>query len=112
MGPVDALALLWFASNFAFERWPISTSAEYYCLVKQRLPRARALSEWYDFRASLELVQIIRPLLHHLASFRKVRCAVVCASVGVAHGVGKLVFNVIGTHAQHFIENGSRHSSE
>ena len=46
----------------------------------------------YHVRPCLELVQIVRPLLHHLETLYKVRSAVVCAPVRIAHGMGKLVF--------------------
>lgn len=48
-----------------------------------------------DFRASLELVKVIRPLLHHLAPLRQMRSAVVGAPVRVTAGVSKLVLDVI-----------------
>ena len=38
--------------------------------------------------------------------------AVVGASVGVAYCVRKLVFDQIGAHAQHFIQNRARHRPE
>ena len=44
----------------------------------------------YHFRAILELVQVIRPLLHHLAALRQVLGKVVCRADLVAFAVYKL----------------------
>jgi hypothetical protein len=71
-----------------------------------------ALSQRDDFRPGLKLVEVIRPLLYHLAPLGKMRRAVVGAPGRIAHGVGKLMLNVIGAYPQHFIEDGSRHSAE
>jgi hypothetical protein len=49
----------------------------------------------YYFRTCLQFIQIIRPLLHHFSTFREVRGAIVCASIRIAHSVGKLVFDEI-----------------
>lgn len=61
------------------------------------------------FGAGLELVQVIRLCLHHLAALGLVRSAVVGASIRGAHGVGELVLDVVGSQAQHFIQDGARH---
>ena len=49
------------------------------------------LSQPDDFCPCLELVEVIRPLLHHLAPFGQVRCAVVGAPVRIADGVGNFM---------------------
>src|SRR3569833_1671727 len=60
----------------------------------------------------LQLIKVVCPLLHHLASLGKVRRAVVGAPVRVFHRVGLLVFEVIRAHAENFIKNGPRHSTK
>src|SRR3569833_1835724 len=60
----------------------------------------------------LQLIKVVCPLLHHLASLGKVRRAVVGAPVRVFHRVEKLVFDVIRAHAENFIKNGPRHSTK
>lgn len=42
----------------------------------------------YHFRPSLQLVEIVSPLLHHLPPLGKMRCPVVGAPVRVAHCMG------------------------
>lgn len=44
-----------------------------------------SLTNRNDIRRILQLVQIIRPLLHHLPPFRKVRCSVISAPVRVSY---------------------------
>ncbi len=51
------------------------------------------------FLPRLKFVQVIRPILHHLFPFRKVGRPVVGATVGIAHGMGQWMFDVIGTEA-------------
>lgn len=60
-------------------------------LREYELKRLGVLSQGNNFCTSLELVEVIRPLLHHLAPFGQVRCAVVRASVRIAHGVGNFM---------------------
>ena len=50
--------------------------------------RSGTLTYRDDICTSLQLVQIIRPLLHHFFAFRQVRRAVVGASIRIAHGMG------------------------
>ena len=64
------------------------------------------------FRPGLQLVQIIRPLLHHLPALGQMGRAVVGAPVRVAHGMGELVFDEIGADAEHFIQNHPCHRPE
>ena len=65
-----------------------------------------------DLRIRFKLVQVISPLLHHLAAFGQVGCAVVGAPIRVSNRMGELMFDKIGAKTEHFIKNGSRHSQE
>jgi hypothetical protein len=59
-----------------------------------RPPRGAAKSsshvtvQRYHFRPTLQLVEIVSPLLHHLPTLGKMRCPVVGAPVRIAHRVG------------------------
>jgi hypothetical protein len=61
--------------------------------------------ERQHYRASLQAVQVISPLLHHLMAFGQVGSAVIGASVGVSNGMGELVFDKINAYPQHFIKD-------
>ena len=52
-----------------------------------------------DFGPGLDLVEIVRPLLHHLPPLGKMRRPVVGSSIWITHGVSKLVLDVVGAHA-------------
>lgn len=65
-----------------------------------------------NIRTGFYCVELIRSLLHHLSPFWQVGCVVVGAAARVTYRMGKLVFDVIGAKAKHFVESGSRHSPE
>lgn len=75
----------------------MASSAEYWIgahlimLREYELKRLGALSQRDDFGPGLEFVEVIRPLLHHLAPFGQVCRAIVGASVRIAHGVGNFM---------------------
>ncbi len=52
-----------------------------------------------------QIVQVIRPRLHHLLPFGLVNGEVVAAFVGTVCCMGKLVFGEIRVDAQHFTVN-------
>ena len=54
--------------------------------------------------AGRELIQVVRPRLHHLATLRQVRGAVVGAPVRIAHGMGQLVLDQVRAEAEDFIQ--------
>ena len=56
-----------------------------------------ALMDRDDFSPSFQLVEIVRPLLHHLPPLGQMRRSVVGASVGIPYGVSQLMFDQIGT---------------
>jgi hypothetical protein len=58
----------------------------YYPLPLHRLER-------YHHGAGLQFIQIIRPSLHHLPTFFKVRCAVIRPSIRVPDSMGKLMLD-------------------
>src|SRR3972149_1226046 len=66
---------------------------------------------WNDFRPGLQLVEIIRPSLHHLAAFRHVFSVVVGGAYIVTFGVCQLAFYGVPVPAL-FVEQGGRHASE
>ncbi len=56
----------------------------------------------------LKVVEVIRPILHHLAPLRQVGSAIVGVAERVAHRVDKLMFDEVGTETQHLIEKGTK----
>src|SRR5581483_12408656 len=60
----------------------------------------RAFADRNDVAALLQGIQIVCPLLHHCASFRQVRGAVVRATIRVAYRMRELVFDIVGTDVQ------------
>ena len=67
---------------------------------------------WIGFFVNLESVQVIRPRLHHLSPLWQVSRAVVGPPERIAHHVCQLVFDVVGSKAQHFIQKSSCHGTE
>lgn len=54
-------------------------------------------------RICFQRLQVVRPLLHHLAAFGEKCSAIVGAPIRVFHGMSELMFDKIHTDAQHFI---------
>ena len=63
-------------------------------------------------RAVSKFVEVLRPAFHHAVSFRKVDCAVIGSAVGVAYGVGKLVFDKFVPLVKFFLQKRPCHGSE
>ena len=66
----------------------------------------------YGAGVRAQSIQIVRPRLHHLPAFRKVRCAVVGASVGVTYRMGQLVLDVVRLEMQGFVQDRTGHCPE
>ena len=63
-------------------------------------------------RHGFQLVEVVRPLLHHLPALRKVSSSVVRTPIRVSHSMGELMFNQIRANSQYFIENCSGHGTK
>jgi hypothetical protein len=68
--------------------------------------------ETRPFPTTLQLIQIIRPLLHHLPALREILSAVVSGPVRVFDGMGKLVLNEIRADLKDLIKDRPRHGPE
>ena len=64
------------------------------------------------FSPSFQPLKIICPLLHHLSPLGQVLRSVVGAPVRIANCMGQLVFILISTKPQYFIQDSSSHSTE
>ena len=80
--------------------------------MRNKPNKLRSLIYWDHFCACLQFVQIVRPLLHHLSALGQMRCAVVGATIRIAHSMGELVFDVIRSDAEPFVQNRPCYSSE
>jgi hypothetical protein len=61
---------------------------------------------------SPDRVKIIRPLLHHLASGRQMRGAVILVPIRIAHRVRKLVLDIVWPYIPNLVEDRARHRPE
>jgi hypothetical protein len=52
-------------------------------------------------------VAVVGPLLHHLLALGQVGGAIVGTAVGISHGVGQLMLDEIGPHAEHLGADGT-----
>ena len=66
----------------------------------------------YYISTLLQSVQVIRPLLHHLAAFLDELGAVIDSTEGIGDTVGQLVFNHFGLYPWFQVQYGTRHGTE
>jgi hypothetical protein len=69
---------------------------------------SRIFREKQHLRPCFQSIQIITPLLHHLLPLFKVRGPVVCSAVRIAHGMRKLVLNVLWPDVEDFVDDRTR----
>jgi hypothetical protein len=60
----------------------------------------------------LQLIQIIRPLLHHLPALWQILNAVVSGPIRVLDDMGKLVLNEVRAELKELIKDRPRHGPE
>ncbi len=77
-----------------------------------RYKRAATTYTGHRLFTSLQPVQIIGPGLHHHSTFLQMSRAFVSPPEEIMHYMGQLMFDVVGSKAQDFIQNRSRHGPE
>lgn len=71
-----------------------------------------ATSSRYEIGAEPQPIQIVRPYLHHLFPFNKVRSPVIRSPQRISNRMCELVLDIVWPEAKHFIQDGARHGAK